>query len=368
VTKRILPTGETVEETYRFVYYGGSTDIRRTTPLSVTPGAVLGAIDIPLAAGKMRALHIRGKVIDGSAGGPARGANVRLIPRTFSAHMVVCQTVTDGNGEFDLQGVIPGSYELYFTGAAVQQRAAVPGVPAPPPPPQLVAMIPIEVGNDDVNNVSVAINAGSTVSGRVTVEGTPLSSETFARIRVGIEPVPTGVAMVQQVAARSITSDGAFQIENIWPARYRVVVTGAPPNTYAKSIRLGSADLLSQTQVFPTQNDGSIEVVLGSDSAAVNGRVANERGDGVSNVRVALVPDAPNRTRFDLYRSAYSDSSGNFRLINVPPGDYKAFAWEEVEEGAWTNADFLRTDESRGKAVRVGPGRGESVSLTAIKR
>jgi protocatechuate 3,4-dioxygenase beta subunit len=112
VIKRILPTGETLEETFRFVYYGGSTDFARAVPLNVTPGTNLGAIDIPLSAGKTKALHIRGRVIDGTTGNPAAGAAVRLIPRTFSAFMVIPNTTTDANGRFDLTGVTPGSSDL----------------------------------------------------------------------------------------------------------------------------------------------------------------------------------------------------------------------------------------------------------------
>jgi hypothetical protein len=368
VTKKILPTGETVEETFRFVYYGGSTEVRRATSLTLTPGANLGAIDIPLAAGKTRALHIRGKVVDGSAGGPAKGANVRLIPKTFSAHMIVPQIPADANGEFDLVGVVPGSYELYVLGAQVQQRAATPGTPPPPPLPPLMNMMPIEIGNEDLNGLSISINVGSVVTGRITVEGSQQpGAQDLARIRVNLEPFPTGVAMVQAVGG-PVTGEGTFRIENIWPAKYRVTAAGTPPNTYVKSIRMGSTELLGQTLAFPLQTNTPVEIVVGTDSAMVDGRVLNERGEGTSNVKVALVPDAPHRSRLDLYRNVATDPSGNFRLTNVPPGDYKAFAWEAVEDGAWTDPEFLRTDDGRGKAVRVTQGRSDSVSLTVIKR
>jgi hypothetical protein len=42
ITTRILPTGETFEETYNFVYYGGTTEAKRATVLNVTPGATSG--------------------------------------------------------------------------------------------------------------------------------------------------------------------------------------------------------------------------------------------------------------------------------------------------------------------------------------
>ncbi len=366
VTKRILASGETVEETYQFVYYGGSTDARRATPLNLAPGAVIGAVDIPIAAGKTRSLRIRGKVVDGVAGGPAKGANVRLLPRTFSPHMILPQTQTDGNGEFDLNGVIPGSYELYFLGAQLPQRAPAPGVPPPPPPPPLMAKIRLDVGNDDVNGISVAINLGSSIAGHVAIEGRQENDPVFARLRINLDAVPSGVAMVGSQG--TTVNSGRFRVENVWPAAYRMSVQNLPSDLYVKSIRLGNLDLLAQPLTVPVQMDGLVEILLGTDIGMAEGRVANERGEAFSNARVALVPDAPLRGRLDLYRTAASDFSGGFRLSNVPPGDYKVFAWEEAEDNAWTDPEFLRLDESRGKSLRIGAGRSESVNVTVIKK
>jgi len=366
VTKRILANGETVEETYQFVYYGGATDARRATPLNLAPGAMIGAVDIPLAGGKTRALHIRGKVVDGVAGGPAKGANIRLIPRTFSAHMIVPQTQSDGNGEFDLTGVLPGNYELYFLGAQIPQRAPAPGVPPPPPPPPLIARLRIDVGNEDVNNVSVVINVGSTIQGRIIIDGRQENANELASVRINLDAIPSGVAMVGSQGGP--VANAAFRVENVWPATYRMSVQNLPPTLYVKSMRAGNVDLLAQPLTAPLQTEGVVEVLLGTDVSTAEGRVVNDRGEGFSNAKVALVPEGPSRGRLDLYKSAATDASGNFRITRVPPGDYKVFAWEEAEDNAWTDPEFLRPEEGRGKSLRVGAGRSESVNVTVIRK
>jgi protocatechuate 3,4-dioxygenase beta subunit len=366
VTKRILPTGETLEETYSFVYYGGTAELKRATPLNVTPGATLGAIDIPLAAGKTTALHIRGKIIDGTTGNPAAGAAVRLVPRTFSPYVIVPNTVTDAAGLFDLTGVIPGSYNLSSLGAQVPQRPPAPGVPPPPPPIPLMAMTPVDVGNENINNITLTIAPGSTVTGQITFEGTPPTDRGFTRMRVLFEAIPTGVAMVGSQNTIPAADSGKLRMENLWPANYRVMVTNTPPNTYLKSVRFGRLDLLLQPLPVPAQSDGQLEIVLASDSGFVEGRVVNERQDAAVNVKVALVPDAPLRSRGDLYKSTTTDTTGSFRIPMVVPGDYKLFAWEEAEDGAWRDAEFLRTDETRGKSVRLGALRTESATLSVI--
>jgi hypothetical protein len=155
-------------------------------------------------------------------------------------------------------------------------------------------------------------------------------------------------------------------IPNIWPADYRITVQGIPPNTYVKSIRLGQLDLLADVFRLPTQVSGDVEIVIGADAATIEGKVVNDRQETSSNVKVALVPDAPMRRRGDLYKSTATDGSGGFRITGVAPGDYKILAWEEADDGAWRDSEFLRHDESRGKPVRVSALRTENVSLVVI--
>ena len=68
------------------------------------------------------------------------------------------------------------------------------------------------------------------------------------------------------------------------------------------------------------------------------------------------MPDAAWQKRYDVYRSATTDSEGRARLEGVVPGNYTLYAWEEVQPNAWTDADFLRNFVNRGTAVRVDPG------------
>lgn len=42
-----------------------------------------------------------------------------------------------------------------------------------------------------------------------------------------------------------------------------------------------------------------------------------------------------------------------FSLQSVPPGDYKLFAWDSVQAGAYQNAEFMQRYEARGTPVSV---------------
>ena len=72
------------------------------------------------------------------------------------------------------------------------------------------------------------------------------------------------------------------------------------------------------------------------------------------------------RKRTALYKTLVTGSDGKFRFQEIPPGDYKLFAWEDIETGAWENAEFMRPYESRGRAVRVSENGKEEVQLNVI--
>src|SRR5207245_10583063 len=81
---------------------------------------------------------------------------------------------------------------------------------------------------------------------------------------------------------------------------------------------------------------------------------------------VILVPDGEQHTQPSEYRQARSDRLGRFAMRNVPPGDYMLLAWEQVENDAYFDPDFLGQYEDRGRAVHVEEGGHLSVQLDAI--
>jgi hypothetical protein len=79
-----------------------------------------------------------------------------------------------------------------------------------------------------------------------------------------------------------------------------------------------------------------------------------------------LVP--AQRTRLDLFRTSTTDQSGRFSFgsPNVPPGEYKLFSWEGIDNGAFYNPDVLKQYEQQGKTVRVSEGSSLNVDVKLI--
>jgi hypothetical protein len=69
-----------------------------------------------------------------------------------------------------------------------------------------------------------------------------------------------------------------------------------------------------------------------------------------------VVPNAPRRQRGDLYKFVSTDDLGSFQLRGLAPGEYKLFAFERVEEGAWQDPEFIKLFEDLGTSLRVDEG------------
>src|SRR5262249_17799765 len=107
-----------------------------------------------------------------------------------------------------------------------------------------------------------------------------------------------------------------------------------------------------------------LEIVIGKNAGGIDGQVvANPQGT-ISDVSVVLVPEV--RRRSELYRSTTTDLAGRFHFDRVPPGDYKIFSWEEVQDGAWYDPEFLRMVENRGAPIRIVEGRTENIRVELI--
>ena len=67
-----------------------------------------------------------------------------------------------------------------------------------------------------------------------------------------------------------------------------------------------------------------------------------------------------------MYKSQNTDQYGHFDLRGITPGEYKVFSWEEAEQDAWQDAEFLKPFESKGERVILNDDDKKDVKITVI--
>jgi hypothetical protein len=92
----------------------------------------------------------------------------------------------------------------------------------------------------------------------------------------------------------------------------------------------------------------------------------NDQQRPQAGATVVLVPDTFLRQRSTLYKTVTTDSEGRFHFETIAPGDYKVFAWEDVDRGAWEDPNFLRQIEARGRPLALRDGGTEVVQIAVI--
>ncbi|MEO8371499.1 MAG: carboxypeptidase regulatory-like domain-containing protein [Candidatus Solibacter sp.] len=354
VTSRSNPVLPDGADDYVATYFPRTTDPTAAVPVDVTPGAQLRNIDVAMR--KQSTVTVRGKVTNeippATAAEGSQRLNVMLTPRFSGMGLSNSRgaTVTPQN-TFELRGVTPGNYFL----SAVAMGGGK----------TIATKIPIQVGNSPLEGLSLVIRAGVPVAGKLKVEGDlPANLE---RVRLSLNPEEMSGVQLAPWPSSTLRPDGGFQFEEVGSDRYTVGVGNLPDGFFVKSIRSANLDVLAAGIEIAGQAPAPLEVLLSANAGQITGAVVDKAQKPAVQVTVVLVPqDKTRRDKQQYYRTATTSLTGSFAFKDVIPGEYRVFAWDEVEFGAWMDPDFLKPVESRGEAASVAEGARLTVQVNLI--
>jgi hypothetical protein len=335
-------------EEYVPTYFPRATDPSVAVPVDVAPGATVRNIDVTMR--RMHAVSVTGRV-SSEIPPPAPGEgslrlNVMLTPRLAATGSVNTRGGTVGTqGNFEIRSVTPGSYFL----TAVSMGGGK----------TIATRIPIQVGNSPLEGLTLVVRPGVPIAGTLKVDGGLPANLERVRVSMSLDDV-SGVQFAPPPAAQ-LKADGSFQLEEATADHYTLAVTNLPDGFFVKSIRSANLDVLTNGIDIAGQTPAPIEIVISPNSGQVTGVVKDKEQKPAIQATVVLVPsDKARREKQQYYRTTTSGTDGTFTFKDLAPGEYRVFAWEDVEYGAWMDPDFLKPVESRGEAVSVG----ESARLT----
>jgi len=159
----------------------------------------------------------------------------------------------------------------------------------------------------------------------------------------------------------------SFALKDVFDGTYRLGVIGQSKDCYVKSIRYGSTDVLEGGFTVFRGTQASLEVTISSRGFRVQRVVTDKDNLPVTGVWVVMVPDEAHRDQSRLYQKAATDQYGHYLLRGIAPGDYKIFCWDEVEDGAWEDPEFLKTYEDRGQKISVQEADAKTADVVAIR-
>ena len=317
--------------TYGESCYPGSFENGAASALDVASG---GEMRADIAVHEVPPVHVRG-VMTGMP--KAQGVALTLNRRSINLPTGARAAKVSPDGKFDVAGVSPGSYVLstdYFEAGA-----------------RLHARVPVEVGNADVNEVTVHLDSGFTIAGKVRIESK--SNEAPAqKIVVALrsaEPM-SGGGPTQWNADHS-----AFTIGDLTPGNYRLdVVIGG--KLFVKNATLAGRDIIGQ-EIPLVESSGPLDIVLSDDGGALDVRVTGAddqpaQGSGVMILRNGSQP-----------QTAIAGPDGRATLQGLAPGDYQVYAWDDVRQVEYANPDWIGRYGAGGHLVSVQAGQFPQVTV-----
>ena len=335
-------------------FHPGTAELASASAVRIEAGRDLSGIDITL--GRPPRARVTGFAFD-AAGQPVRSMLLLSGSHRSGALLLEPRTAIAGpDGAFAFPNVPPGDYVVQVTTAPPGDRALAFS--------ELqrgfhFGMAYVTVGEADPPPVTIRAGRGSVVEGRVVTEGGEPSTMSIMAVPTDFDRSPViGLG----TAGLTFRKDGTFLFEGITGPR-RIVKQVGPEESYIKSAIVNGRDALDTPFDFGLAGESfrDVEVVVGTDGAAVSGRVVDSHQTPVEwyTVRLFSTDSTQWFSRSQRLKSAQPRTSGQFRITGVPPGDY----WLVATEGS--DDPSASGDSPEPMELEALTGRAQHITLTS---
>jgi protocatechuate 3,4-dioxygenase beta subunit len=337
-----------VEESYIPTYFPGTADVGSAATIELAPGAQIRGVDFTLFKG--RTVRVRGHV-NVPAGINRQMVMIMLSPKgRFVWDFMRRARGLDPQGAFEITDVRPGSYNL---SVSMRDGKASYG-----------ASQQVEVSNTNVENLVLNLSSGTEMTGQVRFEGQPPPSVT--EIQVGLGGPDRDQMQFGPRPSGEVKEDGSFSLSNVGTEIYEPSVSGLPEGYFLKSVRIGD-DELKAVGVDTTRGAvGPLLLTISDKAGQIEGVVRNAKEQPVPGAAVVLVPEPKKREKFRGFQNVTTDQHGRYVIKTIEPGEYKLFAWEDIEPGEYMDPEVLKPVEELGHPVSIHEGSRESADLKLI--
>jgi hypothetical protein len=337
---------------YVTTYYPGTYDAMQAAAVTLKAG---DEMPVNLTLVPARTYRVRGTV---TGVNPGQKPVVELFPKAGDSIRANANEIGP-DGQFEVRGVAPGSYVLRAGDGTGTQL--------------LTVRQDISVVAADVEGVKLTPLPSFTISGHLHIEGSAAGDLTqyVVNLRQADLPEDPGFFMFMSQdffgTNASVDRFGNFDWKDVNPGTYVVQVYGGEGrgSFFLKSVMLGGRNIETG---FTASGPATLDLVVSSKGGTVEGTVVEKGKDvendhPVANATVVAVPEEKYRKLPDRFGMGSTDQHGRFTIRGLAPGSYTLYAWQDLEEAVWRDADFLKSQEANGKTMKVEEGSHQTVEL-----
>ena len=328
--------------TYSQVYFPGTTVASQATAITLATAEERGGADIALQY--VPTARIEGTVVS-SQSGVQPPFSVMLLANQTGADIGTRQsTMTNAEGAFAFRSVAPGPYVVV---ARASVRPAASSVPAPP----LMAIADVNIDGEDVGNLTLTLQPGLVLSGKLTFEGAQPPAVDFTKLKVTLPlMLSTAGGMPATTTPLQFDASGGFTIQGVVPGVVRIggnapvqgVRTPLGP-WWLKSIAIDGREMLDRP-IELRQSSTNVTVTFSDRASMLSGRVLDVQSQPLPAATVvAFSTDQAswfsNSRRIAGVRAGVD---GTYSIRNLPAGEYFVAVSYDVEQNEWFDPVLLR--------------------------
>jgi len=241
----------------------------------------------------------------------------------------------------------------------------------------LWASADVSVDGQNVSGVTLTLQPGMTVSGRVTVAGVGADPPSdLSRARVTLMQVGNSNTVSMGVPSTQVDATGRFTFTGVTPGKYRFIGSLSSPeaNWVAKTVSAKGKDALDfPFDVLPNENVSDVVVTFTNQTQEISGALQDASGRPAPDFTVVVFPaDRTYWTATRRIRTTRPGTDGRFVLKGLPAGSYRLAALTGIAPGEANDPTFLeqifaaslaitlRDGESKvqDRKIATGPGAG----------
>ena len=327
-----------VRDSKKFAYaptlYPGATEIGSAQPIDLLPGKE-ERIGIQLE--KVAAYQVRGQITPAE-----RHPSASLRPQEpdrFPVSPNLGSSWDEKTNTFTISGIPPGLYVLE-TSTQIEGR-------------QRRAIKTIAIGDKDVDGVLLEPGLLPQITGRVTVDGRAAPNGAVSYV---------GLRSLNNYAGAQVGDGGSFQMSDLFPGSYQVVVSTAG-SYFVRSIRQGGRDVQREAIAVGELPPSPLEIDLGLHGATIEGSITLSDSDPHGAIVVGLFDRVGEGLVLEKQASV---NAARFTILGIAPGEYVLYAWPSEAQIEYAEPEFMRRFEALGKTIRVTEGARASVVLDRL--
>jgi hypothetical protein len=322
---------------YATTFYPSALKLGDAVAVRATPGQEVGGVDIFLKP--VPVVRLRGRIINGGTGAvlPGAGVSLRRTGGMEGESVSVPLLIRPYRDGFEIRGVTSGPYVLVADTEDNGRRYS--------------ARYPLTVADAPIDNIELVLASSKEWPVRVREDAQTAEMENES-LRVTLEPRSD----LNPIASAEPDHDGKLHLSVVPDESYDVMVTGAPVDSYIKSIRVGNQELLgSPVAGSAAAATAPLEVTLGMNGGRVAGRAYSADGRTAGGATIAVVPDA-GPTWPQWYRFSSADDYGIFQIRGLAPGQYTVFAYYDDPRCEFYDPDELPACRTKGRSLSAAEG------------